>query len=455
MRTSGQGDKQRPCPIPDHWIGVRKEWEHSCQSLGEALVPLTPEQMKTHTLVIGATGSGKTNVLHHLLVQDLQNGCSVVVLDARGDLAGAAIELAARAHVDPRKVRFFNLREKVRPWGFNPLAGDGEPYYRALSVLDAVAAQSDSWGVQLAETLRNALLLLAEGQTPLAKLEALLHDAAFRRSCLATCANASVCAFWERYGLLSSEKQSALAAPVLNKVSLLLATEPLRRLFGHQAPVDLTGHLNNPGSITLVSLAVDELHGAGWMAGRIFLSSICREIFARVDVAESFRNPVRLYVDEFEHFGLGEFETILAEGRRFKFSLVLAHQTLAQLSPKMRSMILGNVGAKIVFRSGRQDAEVLNKDLTGDSKAFDLASLPTGDAVLWRRGEVPIYIEVNAPLIDDVGQVSSRAKRYRERLLALTPPYVPEFYSASSRQVKEEAPEPPDADPGGPLEEWL
>jgi hypothetical protein len=36
------------------------------------------------------------------------------------------------------------------------------------------------------------------------------------------------------------------------------------------------------------------------MTGSMFLASICREIFSRVDVAESMRNPVRLYVDEAE-----------------------------------------------------------------------------------------------------------------------------------------------------------
>ncbi|KAA0231988.1 MAG: DUF853 family protein, partial [Armatimonadetes bacterium] len=112
--------------------------------------------LATHGLIIGATGSGKTNLLHHLIAGDLMRGQSIVVLDARGDLALATVELAARAGVDPKDLRFFNLREKDQPLGFNPLAGNGEPYYRALGLIDAVAAESESWGVQLAETFRNA-----------------------------------------------------------------------------------------------------------------------------------------------------------------------------------------------------------------------------------------------------------------------------------------------------------
>ena len=136
------------------------------------------------------------------------------------------------------------------------------------------------------------------------------------------------------------------------------------------------------------------------MVGRMVLSAICREIFSRVDIPEHQRNPVRLYVDEFEHFGSADFETILAEGRRFKLSLVLAHQTLAQLSTKMRSLILGNVGVKFVFRCGREDGATLSKDVCGDPKGFEFADMPTGEAVLWRRGLGDIHIEINEPIIE-------------------------------------------------------
>lgn len=443
-------------PIPEHWVGVVKDWPNLCQSIGEALVALPPSTLRTHALVVGATGSGKTNFIHHMLAGDILRGQSIIVLDARGDLALATLELAARAGVDPDKVQFFNLREKTNPLGFNPLAGSGEPYYRALGLIDAVAAESESWGVQLAETFRNAALLLAETQNSLAQLDGLFYDAHVRKSLIERAKSQALKEFWTRFDALSSDKQAALASPVLNKVSSLLSTESLRRMYGHPTPADLSRQLSTPGSITLVSLAVDELHSAGWMTGSILLSAICREIFSRATVAESDRNPVRLYVDEFENFSMREFESILAEGRRFRFSVVLAHQTLAQLSPKMRSVILGNVGVKVVFRTGFQDAEVLNKDLAGVKGAFDLANLPVGEAILWRRGESPFQIEVNAPLIGDVGLGSPLSRAFLDRLSELTPAYF---------EVVEEQPGNPEPQPKAetrartakaePLEEWL
>jgi len=382
------------------------------------------------------------------------NGHSIVVLDARGDLASAVIELAARCRIHPSLVKFFNLREKVRPLGFNPLAGGGEPYYRALGVLDAVAAESESWGVQLAETLRNGLLLLAEAGGTLTQLEPLFFDVRKRKSLVAKATNAATKSFWMRFGELSADRQSALATPVLNKVSLLLSTDALRRLYGHPEPLDLARHLATPGSVTVISLAVDEVHGAGWMTGSMFLSAICREIFSQVDVAESMRNPVRLYVDEFEHFSMREFETILAEGRRFKLSAVLAHQTLAQLTPKMRSVILGNVGVKLIFRTSHQDAEALNRDLAGDARALEITSLGVGEAVFWRRGSEPIYIEINEPLINDVGSISSRARNLLARMRDLTPQFIDDDRDDEGNAGSCVISKPP---PNGPksLGDWL
>ena len=399
------------------WIGVKKGWQVESSNPLEHLVSITPAMLKTHALVIGATGSGKTNLMHHLIAQDIERGHSVGVLDLRGDLVDSVLELAA-GRVNPANVTLIDLREKEQPHGFNPLFGPGEPYFRALGVLDAIAHEADSWGVQLSETLRFALMLFAEIDKPITQLDQLFYNASFRLQCLASAENSPTSDFWERFHALSPDKQQSLAQPVLSKLSMLTATRSLRKVLGHHNPVDLDEQLNTPGSVTLVSLAVDELHGAAKMMGNMILSSICREIFSRVQVGEHNRNPVRLYVDEFEHFVLRDFESFLAEGRRFGLSLVLAHQTLAQLTPKMRSMILGNVGVKLVFRAGREDSQTLCKDLTGDPSLIDLNELRTGEALMWILGEGIEMVEINEPLMPSTGFLSREARDFRAQVLA-------------------------------------
>ncbi len=397
---------------------MRAGWQLYSPEPWNHLISLAPDDLAQHALLLGATGSGKTNLLQHMILQDVGQEHSVCVLDMRGDLVATVASICCKHDVDAKRVRIIDLREKVRPFGFNPLFGPGEPYFRALSVLDVIASESESWGVQLAESLRFALLLLTEAGKPLTRIEHLFYDRTFRDDCLRAIESESVLNFWLRFDALSPDRQAAMASPVLNKVSLLLSTPSLRRTLGHPAPFDLGEHLNRKGSITLVSLAVDEMHGAGRMMGSLILASVCREVFSRVNVPLEKRNPVRLYVDEFEHFGVDDFKNILAEARKFKLPLVLAHQTLSQLTPQLRSLILGNVGVKLVFRTGREDSVTMSKDLFRDGQAYDFTELPTGVAVLWRKDLGVDEVEINEPLILPDAQ-SSEVREYLRKVYEL------------------------------------
>lgn len=404
------------------WIGVEACWPLYSSDPRSHLVSVLPEQMDRHGYVVGSTGSGKSVLLQHLMAQDLERGNSICVVDMRGDMVRAALELCSD-RVAPHLVKVIDLREKVRPFGFNPLHGAGEPYYRALNVVEVVKHVSDSWGVQLEETMRNALLVLVESKCSLTDFEDFFFDDCFRKRCLSRVAERNLVEHWQRFESLSPERQLALATPVLNKLSALLSTPTLKRILGHQEPIDLGRHLNTKGSVLLVSLAVDELHGSALMVGSLLLAAICREIFARVSIPENRRNSLRLYVDEFQHFPNREFEQILAEGRRFKCSLILAHQTLAQLTPRMRSMILSNVALKFVFQVGYEDSLILGKDIFGDAKFYDFTELPVGHCVMWRKGLGDMEVEVNPPLLPNVGQLSREGADFVKRVYDHAPPY--------------------------------
>lgn len=90
--------------------------------------------------------------------------------------------------------------------------------------------QSDSWGVQLEETLRNCLIALAMTGWTLLEIEPLLTDPVFRAHVLSQISARSVRAFFERYGVLSDDKQTAWRLPVLNKITPLTSSFPALRL---------------------------------------------------------------------------------------------------------------------------------------------------------------------------------------------------------------------------------
>jgi DNA-binding Lrp family transcriptional regulator len=53
---------------------------------------------------------------------------------------------------------------------------------------------------------------------------------------------------------------------------------------------------------------------------------------------------------------------VLSEARKYGLSLIMAHQTLEQIPPELRSIILGNAGIQVYFRMNREDAELLAKE---------------------------------------------------------------------------------------------
>lgn len=67
---------------------------------------------------------------------------------------------------------------------------------------------------------------------------------------------------------------------------------------------------------------------------------------------------------------------MLSELRKYRVGLILSHQYLAQLEPRVRDAILGNVGTIISFRLGPDDAELMAKEFYPEFSATDLMNLP-------------------------------------------------------------------------------
>jgi hypothetical protein len=369
----------------------------------QRIITIADETRRRHLYAIGSTGCGKTNLLLRLIEADIAAQRTFCVVDLRGDLVDRILRRLAHTETAAslgKRLVLLDLRDTESVVAFNPLMGDGDPYNRAYHLLEVLRQQSDSWGVQLDETLRNALLALAEAGGSLLDIEPLLTSAPFRREVLARVTDSRVKAFFERYARMSDDRQSQWYLPVLNKVTPLLAIPQIRLMLGRPETIPLAQILDHvPGAIVLVSLAVDRLHGAAHLAGGLFISAFQNSIMARVDQPEDQRVPVHLYVDEFETMATQRFEAIIAEGRRFGLGLTLSHQNLSQLPTGLRQMVLNNVHTRLFFQTGASDAAELAREVVGGGKlrnaaAAALSAQKVGEAVLARKGEAPCQIRV-------------------------------------------------------------
>jgi len=96
---------------------------------------------------------------------------------------------------------------------------------------------------------------------------------------------------------------------------------------------------------------------------------------SRVDMFGQKMNDFYLYIDEFQNVTTDSIASILSEARKYRLSLNIAHQYIAQLEDSIKNAVFGNVGSMAVYRVSPEDAEFLEKKFTPTFKATDITKL--------------------------------------------------------------------------------
>ena len=82
-------------------------------------VGLTAAERERHIFIIGGTGNGKTTMLQYAIVQDIENGKGVAVVDPHGDMAETLLQ-----HIPEERIKdviYFNPDDLAHPIGLNLL----------------------------------------------------------------------------------------------------------------------------------------------------------------------------------------------------------------------------------------------------------------------------------------------------------------------------------------------
>src|SRR6185437_5641740 len=153
----------------------------------------------------------------------------------------------------------------------------------------------------------------------------------------------------------------------------------------------------------------------------------------RATIPDSERIPFVLVADEFQNFATESFASILAEARKFKLSLIMAHQFLGQLPEQLRQAVFGNVGTLMAFRVGAEDAPLLAREL-GLKNPEALSDLPNYEA--WQRAGGPynatrIQTAPPAPSFSRLAAVRTRTKHRYCRPLPQIDREIRDFLSAT------------------------
>ena len=359
-------------------------------------VLITAGDRARHIYLVGATGTGKSTLMLNMLAQDFAAGEGVILIDPHGDLADDAAALTPAWRRED--VIFADAADAEGGFRLNILEGQGgEPALERSYVANALIGifsqilypgVDEAFGPMFETYFRNALLLLMEagGHRPnLADFESVFLDDTMRTDMLGRCRDDKVKEFWTRLAPRITHDEISLIniAPYITaKLAQFTGNAQMRRILCSPEPsLDLAGAMD-AGRIVILKMSKGLL---GQKDCELLAAVTCLRIaqagMARAAKPRTERRPVRLYIDEFQTCvgdGLGD---MLAESRKFGISMVLANQSLSQVSgsgrrPDTGAAALANAANLIAFRVGAPDAAKLGPWFAPDVEWSALCRVP-------------------------------------------------------------------------------
>ncbi len=388
----------------------------------ETKVFMTPEDRLRHFYVIGQTGTGKTTILKNMIAQDIANGEGVCMIDPHGDVIQELLSLIPKHRYED--VIYFDPSNTERPMALNMLEYDRKyPEQKTfvvnemLSIFNKLFDMKTAGGPMFEQYFRNAVLLVMEdpetGNT-LLDVSRVLANKAFRELKISNCKNPIVVQFWKEVAeKAGGEASLANIVPyITSKFDVFLSNDIMRPIIAQETSTINFREIMDNKKILLVNLSKGRLGDINAnLIGLIIVGKILMATLSRADSLGNNLPPFYLYIDEFQNITTNSISTILSEARKYKLSLNIAHQFIAQLEEGIRDSVFGNVGSIAAFRVGAEDAEYLEKQFSPVFTAKDLMSIDNYNAYLKilanGRPVKPFNIETMPPPVGDKGIVDS------------------------------------------------
>lgn len=337
------------------------------------------DDRRRHMYVVGKTGMGKTTMMENMVLQDIYKGHGLGVVDPHGDFAEKIINFIPPHRIND--VVYFNPADTQYPIGFNVLEVKNEEQRHLVTAgLMGIFKKiwPDVWSSRMEYILNNTLAALLEypGSTLLG-INRLLAEKAYRRRVIKKVKDPVIKGFWQNeFAQYNDRYAQEAVAPIQNKIGQFLSANVIRNMVAQvKSTIDVRDIMDS-GKIFIMNLAKGRIgEDNSRLLGGMLITKLQLAAMERVDIPEEERKDFFLYVDEFQNFASPSFANILSEARKYRLSLIMAHQYVAQLDEVVADAVFGNVGTIVTFRVGGADAEMLVKEFTPTFMEEDLVNL--------------------------------------------------------------------------------
>ena len=323
-----------------------------------------------HFYIIGKTGTGKSEFLKTMIMQDINAGEGLAVIDPHGDLIEDILRVIPPHRAE--EVILFDPSDTDRPMGFNMLEADTEQqkHFVVNSIIGLMYKLFDPnktgiIGPRFEHAIRNAMLtvMYQKGSTFI-EVVRVLTDQKFVEELLPLVEDPIIRRYWtDQIAQTSDFHKSEVLDYIVSKFGRFVTNKMIRNIIGQSDSAFNFRKVMDEKKILLINLSKGKIgeENANFL-GLVLVPKILVAAMSRQDMPMDKRTDFFLYVDEFQNFATPDFAQILSEARKYRLNLIVANQFIGQMEEEIKNAIFGNVGTIASFRVGVTDANYLQHE---------------------------------------------------------------------------------------------
>ncbi len=346
-----------------------------------------------HFYVIGQTGTGKSSIFSIMIRQDLREGNGLAIVDPHGSLIADNMAYIPRSRADD--VVYFNPADQTRPMGINLLEADTDDE-KELVAMDAMNIMiklfgNEIFGPRLQDYFRNGCLTLMshpEGGT-MVDIVRLFTDDDFQKERVSYLKNPVVKSFWtDQMAKTGAREKQEIIPYFAAKFGQFVTNSMMRNIIGQTKSAFDFADVMQTQKILMMNLSKGEVGDINSkllgliIVSKLQMATMRRQKYKKEDIKDFF-----LYIDEFQNYITDSIESILSEARKYRLSLNMANQYIAQLEgedgkSKVKDAVFGNVGTMMCYKISPTDAEYMAKEMAPVFSNQDLINLDNFKGVM-------------------------------------------------------------------------
>lgn len=349
----------------------------------ERPIYLSIEDRRRHVYIIGKTGTGKSQLLEEMVMQDIESGKGVGVVDPHGDLIMGILKRIPPSRAED--VIYFDPADTDRPMGLNMLEATTEEqkHFVVTSIVGLMYKLYDPMktgiiGPRFEHAIRNAMLtVMSEPGNTFVEVVRVLTDSAFVQELLPKVQDPIIRRYWtDQIAQTADFHKSEVLDYIVSKFGRFVTNKLMRNIIGQSESSFNFRNVMDEEKILLCNLSKGTLgeENSNFL-GLILVPRILISALSRQEIPEDQRKDFFLYVDEFQNFATPDFAQILSEARKYKLNLTVANQFIGQMEEEVKNAVFGNVGSVISFRVGVTDANYLQHEFQPTFNESDLINI--------------------------------------------------------------------------------